>query len=251
MTADDFLDSREFSFAPFMPEREGDSGALELASSKKDASLCYVVKSGFPELGCNEFMYHKVAAAVGLYTQDAKLFRGQKYKHAAAVRYVPNAKPFIDAEGTKENLHAFWSFKALYQILNEDDSEEFYLDDSGRLFKLDNASSFCLDLSPAANAIRRMGGHDIFRGVANAKIDAYDFFRKGLADVYGRDADNAYLSTFQKFAALDATDFGDALEAVEKNYSLQIASYFYQFIEARIKACGAYLRGLAKTSEGK
>jgi len=60
-----FLDARGFTFAPFMhpfhEEGHGDSGTLELATSKKNPDEQYIIKSKFPELGCNEFMYHRVA----------------------------------------------------------------------------------------------------------------------------------------------------------------------------------------------
>jgi hypothetical protein len=52
--------------------------------------------------------------------------------------------------------------------------------------------------------------------IESTDIDAYDFYRKGLAKVYGREANRAYLSTFRKCAALDAADFGDSLQAAEK-----------------------------------
>jgi hypothetical protein len=77
-----FIDARHFTFAPFPhplhPDEPGDSGVLEIATSKKNPIEQYIVKTGYPELGCNEFMYHRVAKALGLYTQEAKLICGSK-----------------------------------------------------------------------------------------------------------------------------------------------------------------------------
>ena len=108
VASDNFIDARKFTFSPFPhphhPDEPGDSGTLELATSKIDPNEQYIVKSGYPELGCNELMYHKVAKALGLYTQEAKLVSGNKsYRRAAAIRYVPNAREFDLKTSSPEN----------------------------------------------------------------------------------------------------------------------------------------------------
>lgn len=54
---------------PLHPDEDGDSGAMELANLKDDPLLQYVIKGKrtYPEIACNEFMYHKVATALGRY----------------------------------------------------------------------------------------------------------------------------------------------------------------------------------------
>jgi len=135
------LKAEDFTFVSY--KHEGDSGAMLLATAKSDPSIQYIIKSEYPEIACNEFMYHHVAAAVGLYTQDVRIVSGIADKnHAVAIRYVPNAQKFIYDTSDEVSKQTYFKFKTLYAILNEDDSEEFYYDIQSRLFKLDNAASF-------------------------------------------------------------------------------------------------------------
>ena len=246
MATDNFLDTRQFTFKlfphPLHPDDIGDSGALQLATSKTDPLTQYIVKNGFPELGCNEFMYHKVASALGLYTQNAKRFKNKQYKNAAAVRYVPNARLYRHSEASLENRKAFYSFEALFCILNETDSHEYYLDGDDRLFKLDNAASFKLDLSPAAQALSMMsGGADIFSGARETESEKYELTRICLIRECGQEADEPYTETFQRFAELDMEVFDEAADALEKNYPSYIVGYLYNFIKYRIKSCRQYI----------
>ena len=112
-----FIDARSFAFEtfphPLHPDEVGDSGILELATSKHDPDEQYIVKRGYPELGCNEFMYHTVAAALGLYTQEVKLVSGNPaYHRAAAIRYVANEQEFKLKTSSPENFQAYFEFEA-------------------------------------------------------------------------------------------------------------------------------------------
>jgi len=238
-----FIDARQFTFAPFPhPSHEGgtgDSGALQLATSKTDPGLQYIVKNGFPELGCNEFMYHKVAAAVGLNAQEVRLFINRQYQQAAAIRYVPGARENDLSTATPENRAAFYGFEALFFILNEDDSHEYYLDGTGRLFKLDNAASF--KLNEASLDLLRVG---LFNGAIQPETDRYEPMRQALVRNYGDEASEPYLDVFRRFAALDMAVFDEALDALCRNYSASVAGYFHEFLQERIKACGTYVEGL-------
>ena len=114
MPDSNFIDARNFTFAPFPhplhPAEIGDSGVMELATSKTDPNEQYVIKRGntYPEIAANEFMYHIVATALGLYTQDVKLISGNKdYWRSAAIRYVPGAKQFSLKTSSAGNYRAF------------------------------------------------------------------------------------------------------------------------------------------------
>jgi len=243
----ELLESRRFDFVPFThphhPGGIGDSGRLQLATLKSCLDIQYIVKSGFPELGCNEYMYHKVASALGLYTQEVRLFKNKVYQHAAAVRYVPKARPYKHSEASAENRNAFYNFQSLYVILNEYDSDEYFLDENDRLFKLDNAGSFKLDTADTL-AINAIGGYGMGNGVYNTGAEKYEFSRAFYVEKHGQEANEPFLETFRRFAKLDLDDFLDDLEVLEYNYSLHIARYFYGFLEQRIKACGEYVKQL-------
>lgn len=75
-------------------------------------------------------------------------------KNACAIRYCPDAKLITDFDAEDINRADFFRFKALYLILDEEDSEEFYADGGNRLFKLDNAEAFKL-FSTAELLIRK------------------------------------------------------------------------------------------------
>ena len=120
MPNSNYIDARNFIFKPFPhplhPDEVGDSGAMEFAASKNDSREQYVIKRGnaYPEIASNEFMYHKIATALGLYTQDVKLINGNKdYRRSAAIRYVPNAREFSLKESDDKNYKAFFEFPSL------------------------------------------------------------------------------------------------------------------------------------------
>lgn len=71
----DVLETADFTFAKTMLEREGDSGQLLLAKRKTDRSEQYLVKHAFTDCAANEFVYTKLAQAMGYHMPDAKLFR--------------------------------------------------------------------------------------------------------------------------------------------------------------------------------
>jgi len=252
MKSDNFIDARAFTFAafphPLKPEDSGDSGGLEIATSKTDPNEQYIVKHGheFPELACNEFMYHKVASALGLYTQDVKLIGGSRdYRRSAAIRYVPNARLFNLKEASAENSRSFFAFEALYVILNEDDSHEYYLDENGRMFKLDNASSFTVQQT----TIMKFDGNPMgqyFIPDINVPLNAvgYEWYRlkhEGFTKEHGQDAVDAYVSTIRKFADLDITLFDEAYEALEKHYPKALSHYYGMCIQIRKEVCCEFL----------
>jgi len=174
-----------------------------------------------------------------------KLFINKRYKNAAAVRYVPNARLFDHSVASPENREVYYGFEALYYILNENDSHEYYLDASGRLFKLDNAASFKLDLSPAARAMDAMsGGAGMLNGINEPESEKYETAREFLIKGYGQEADKPYTDTFRRFANLELKIFDEAFDALEKNYPFYIVGYLYDFIRHRIEACRQYVDGL-------
>lgn len=58
--------------APF--EREGDSGKLLLAKRKTNRSDRFLVKHAFTDCACNEYVYTKLAQAMGYKMPDVVLF---------------------------------------------------------------------------------------------------------------------------------------------------------------------------------
>jgi hypothetical protein len=250
-----FIDARNFTFKPFPhplhPDETGDSGALEFAVSKNDPNEQYVVKRNeYPEAACNEFMYHKVAAALGLYTQDVKLINGNKHYHrSAAIRYAPDARKFSLKESSAENFCTFFEFEALYVILNESDSHEYYLDRDGRMFKLDNAASFTVQSVTVmlfdGNPIGRFFVPDINFPLNHIEYDWYGLKYKEFLQQRGRNAADAYLSMIRKFSQLGESVFQEAYDALLKRYPKDLTRYYEEFIRIREGACRKFLEEVA------
>ena len=252
MPDSNFIDARNYIFQPFPhplhPDEDGDSGAMELATSKANPGEQYVIKRGntYPEIASNEFMYHKVATALGLYTQDVKLVKGKKeYHRSAAIRYIPNTRLFSLKESDDNNFKTFFEFEALFVILNEDDSHEYYLDSEDQMFKLDNAAAFTVQQA----TVMLFDGNPIgqfFIPNINAPLNAvgYDWYGikyNEFVEKHGQTAVDAYLSLIQRFSELDETILNEAYGDLEKQYPKALCYYYDECIHIRKEICRKFL----------
>jgi len=254
-TMNNFIDARGFTFEPFAhpfhEDGHGDSGTLEIATSKTNPDEQYIIKNKFPELGCNELMYHRVAKALGLYTQEAKLISGNKaYRRAAAIRYVPNARLFDLAIGSRENFRTFFEFEALFVILNEDDSHEYYLDEQDRLFKLDNAASFTVSENTinwfAGDAASHFFIPDIDAPLNAVGYSYYSITLQSYKEKHGQAAADAYLSLIERFADFDKSVLADVYAALDKQYSRMLKMYYSRCIDIRKETCRRFLKEVGR-----
>jgi len=205
------LSAKDFIFAPFAPDVGGDSGALLLATLNGDPGIKYVVKGGYSEVACNEFMYHHVAAALGLYTQETKLIKGiPGKKYAVGIRYVPNARKFILDEASEDNRRTYFKFWTLYRILNENDSEEYFYDEQDRVFKLDNAASFNLDTNVVDGALKYKSKeppaivwHMLISGLDHIEYENYAIIINILNKYNGRAAAETAFEFIGQFSEFD------------------------------------------------
>jgi hypothetical protein len=247
-----FIDANSLIYKPFPhplhPDEDGDSGSLEFATSKNNASEQYIIKRGdiYPEIASNEFMYHKVATALGLYTQEVKLMNGnKKYNRSAAIRYVSNAQEFSVKISNEENFKAFFGFEALFVILNEDDSHEYYLDEYGRMFKLDNAASFTVQQTTImlfdGNPIGRFFIPDINAPLNAVGYDWYGLKYEQFMKEHGQIAVDAYISMIQQFIEFDETVLYEAYETLEKQYPKALIQYYKECIHIRKGVCRKFL----------
>lgn len=252
MPNSNFIDARNFTFQPFPhplhPNEVGDSGALELAASKTNLNEQYIIKRGdtYPEIAANEFMYHKVAAALGLYTQEVKLLNGKKdYLRSAAIRYVSDAQKFSLKTSNKENFRTFFKFEALFVILNEEDSHEYYLDEKGQMFKLDNAASFTVQQTTImlfdGNPIGRFFISDINIPLNAVGYDWYSLNLKEFIRIHGQSAADAYLSIIKKFSEFDETVLYEAYSGLDKQYPKALSQYYDECIRIRKETCRMFL----------
>jgi hypothetical protein len=191
-------------------------------------------------------MYHRVAKALGLYTQEAKLIAGsRKYHRGAAIPYVPNAKPFDLMTSSEANLKMYIAFEALYVILNENDSHEFYLDEDDKLFKLDNAASFTVEETTIRSLEGDPIGHffipDINTPLHSVGYEWYGLVFTDLKKKHGQLAADAFLSLVRKFVEFDATVLKDAYTALYKQYPATLKGYYEKCISIRKLTCQRFL----------
>ncbi len=241
------LNAKGFNLQSFQPhEHEGDSGSLQLATSKTDERIQYVVKSDMYGLACNEFMYHKVAAALGLYTPEVKLIIGLPgHKQAAGIRYISNMQKFVHNDGNETNCCDDYLFQTLYVILNEEDSQEYYIDEQGRLFKLENAASFNIDFAfhDQITKGRNAGLDKMFRNrLELVEYDKYKIIPNLLAEHYGETAKQTCFSMFERFAAIDELLLDEAYITLDKVYPKVLSDYYCEFILVRKALCERFLR---------
>lgn len=243
----DILQAVDFSFEPYRQDDLGDSGKLFLATSKQNPSIQYVVKSETPELACNEFIYHKIASELGLYTQEVKLFVGMRDgKYSAGIRYSPNAKNFNYDTADDAARHDFYVFQMLYVILNEEDSMEFYIDEKNRVFKLDNAASFNIDCFFASgafsnNELSENFQKKLFHKMHFTEYSKYRIMIEILSEKFGAQAENSCMGFLKRFAMLDEVTLNPAYDALDEIYPNWLSDYYCEFIRIRKNECIRFL----------
>jgi hypothetical protein len=133
------IQEKDYRYEVFKPSVGSDSGVLMLATKLTDDCVQYVVKCQVEWNPVSEFIYHKVARALGIYTQEVKLFKSLlEAKYACGILYCANAREIGGIDVNDINHRNYFRFKALFLILDEDDTVEYYVDEQNRLFKLDN-----------------------------------------------------------------------------------------------------------------
>lgn len=249
MSKDNIIDAKDYIFTSFTPEVGGDSGTLSLATHKSDSGVQYVIKSGYPEIACNEFMYHRVAAALGLYTQEVKLLTGvPDSKYAVGIRYVPNIRQFALEEADEEKKNIFYGFRMLYVIINEEDAEELFYDEQNRVFKLDNAASFNLNTIMVEQAVK-YGKKEppnrviqtLINGLNFLEYEKYSISLSVMNKYYGKTAAETGFDFIKRFSEFDISLIEPACETLGKIYPLTITEYYPAFIERRINACKRFI----------
>lgn len=239
----DIINISDYTLTEFHQERgEGDGGRLFLATGKTDKSEQWVIKNGGYETGCNEYMYSKIAEAVGLYTLKVRLINGNGYGQAAAIKFIPDRKSFKEKEANENEIAEVCRFYALYCVLAEEDSFELFYDTDGKILKLDNSASFNLNFL-SADLLKRFGlKNDIVQNTLNASVVAdLKSYIKMLTVKFGTTAEKEFIDTVQKFTMIDNGAFESAYETLSMNYPSAFADYFKTFIEKRKEECRKFL----------
>jgi hypothetical protein len=252
------VSAADYKFETFPQSRgEGDSGRLLLAADVNAPEERYVVKAGTPEIPVNEFIHHKIASALGLYTQKARLFKGfPGCKYAVAIRFCPTARTY-SPEGQPGIDPDYFRFLALYEILGEEDSREICVDGDNRVFKLDNAAAFNLtELSMAlllkktrSPWVRKAIDGEIERFLETAEDQSYSIMIETLRECHGDTAVNACMTIFGRFAGLGLALLDEAFVSLDRVYPKTVSDYLRRFLSVRQTACRKFMEADANNLE--
>ena len=219
----------------------GDSGELFLSTNKADPGIQYIIKYAYSDLACNEFMYHKIAAALGMYTPEVKFIADIPDCETIGIRFIPNAVEFDYDNGNEAQKRDYYAFKTLYVILNEEDSEEYHIDGQGRLFKLDNAAAFNIQDLFILELYGKAPLNTFNSRLENTYYLYYGEILKALTDRHGQTAKEACLETFERFAEFDETVLEEAYDTLAMFYPQRLVEYFREFIRIRKAECRRFL----------
>ena len=143
-----------------------------------------------------------------------------------------------------------FKFNALYQILEEEDSEEYYIDEHNRLFKIDNAEAFLLSsccgllIKKAKTKSQwiKMAIDEYLEKYLNKRNDTlYLMMADKLMEAFGKEAVDVYLDTFIRFASLDLSLLDEAFTSLDKVYPKTFSEYLRRFLEVRQPACREFV----------
>ena len=156
----------DFKVTPFAQERgSGDSGSLLLATNRNDPSEQYVLKHEFCHNAANEYVFSKLALAIGAKVPDTKLFIQNGLPEFSPLRsvYIVGSRLFeVKDESPSlktmmaeaENWRDYFYHATLSFLVGEDDPEPLLLGADGYVYRLDASEAFSMDQLLMAGAIR-------------------------------------------------------------------------------------------------
>ena len=138
----------DYLYEPY--KHNGLSGTIYLAAPKGGEGKRYLVKNEYANCGCNEFMFSRVAALLGLNTPECRLFAfsNQKgahaFRYAAAIEYIENATApkLEEIRRNPEDLRQYVLSHIARVFFADDDRVEFVRSADGRLVSIDFTEAF-------------------------------------------------------------------------------------------------------------
>ena len=265
LSSPDVARTGDFTFSPIRPEgRVGDSGPLLLAKRKSDRGDRYLVKHAYTDCACNEFVYTKLAQAMGYRMPDAVLFQfseGEK-RTCFKTEYVIGERylTVVDAAPTYEkirerakNWEHYFAFYGLYSLTGESDGMELLLAEDGLLYRVDTADAFPISNRQldAAGIDREMGGrnpHEMLRSQLLSD-DLSQALNRSWCDLHlesclerAPDCRPAFLEPFARIQGVRAEEIDDFLNTFCYFYPDFVGEYFKRYLSALQKQCWDYYK---------
>lgn len=270
LSSTDVQQTVDFVFSRIKPaNRIGDSGPLLLAKCKSDRNLRYLVKHTYTHCAANEFVYTKLAQAMGVKMPNAVLFQLSenekrvyfKTEYIIGLKYfdIKEASPtFEQMREQAQNWRDYFRFCAMYDMFLESDSFETPLASDGFIYRVDTSEAFLL-----RNLHFDMAGVNIILGSGNAKeiiqqyteeidycrlwnFQNFDYRLQQLRDKYGPEAETSFLEPFSLIQAVSVDYIDNFLNTLCYFYPDFISDYFKFFIVAVQEQSRTYLKTKSK-----
>lgn len=266
LSSPDVMMTGDYVFKPITPlDRIGDSGQLLLAKKKSDRSQRYLIKHEYTDCAANEFVYTKLAQAMGFKMPDAVLFKlseGEKRRYfkteyILGTTFLNLVIEFPSYEQIREqaiNWQDFFHFQAMYTMCVEGDSFEVPIASDGYLYRVDTTDSFILsDLMLRQAGINKMIGDLVPKENIKRHIEQYDFEKcwqynnfdkqlQWLLQQYGEDCRKPYMETFSLIQEIGPDYIDGFLNTLCYFYPDFIGDYFKRFITALQMQSAAFLK---------
>ena len=257
----DVVQVRDYDFSVFS-EREGDSGKLLLATQKSNSANQYLVKHAYTNCACNEFIYTKLALAMGYAMPKAVLFQASsseglshfetEYVIGEQLLNVVNEQPsYEEIRNSADNWSDYFAFYALYEMTGEGDDVELLLADDNLIYRVDTTGAFPignfqLDLAAVDQNIAGVNPYQMtkeqllssdFSNVLNCF--ACDCMLKKCLEIDSK-CKAYYLEPFARIQEVREDYIDDFLNTLCYFYPDYIGEYFKRYLSALKKDAAAY-----------
>lgn len=264
LCASDIEKTTDFIFStPF--EREGDSGKLLLAKRKTDRSDRYFVKHAFTDCACNEYVYTKLAQAMGYKMPDVVLFElsdAEKRKHfkteyIIGAKYLNIVNPFPSYEEIREkakNWEEYFCFHGLYAMTGESDGMESPLADDGFIYRVDTTDAFPisnwdLDFAGVYQEVQGFAPNELIKQRLQARdlsnvvnFSSCDFCLELFTEKDSQVCEQFFLEPFKRIQEIPDAYIDGFLNTLCYFYPDYVGDFFKRYIAAVKQQSAEYIK---------
>jgi len=266
LSSPDVVYTGDFVFSKIKPlNRIGDSGSLLLSKRKSTRSEQYLVKHAYSDCASNEFVYSKIAKAMGYKMPNMVLFAisPEEKRNYFKTEYIIGAK-YLDITNHAPSYsvireHAtnwkdYFSFRTLYLMTGEEDSFETPLVNDGFIYRVDTTnafpiSNFMLDtagINVEINGIMpKTYWKEYFLNYAFDHLWDIKYFDQKIDDYtqeYGKECIAPLLEPFERIQDISAEYIDDFLNTLCYFYPDFVGGFFKNYLAALQRFSKEYLK---------
>ncbi len=242
----------DYQYEPYQPVAT--SSRLYCATPKSSGKR-YLIKCERNNCGCNEFMFARIAAMLGLHTPECRLFASDgnttnnRFRYAAAIEFFEDATvpPLAEIIKNQADSYQFILSYIIRLFFADDDRAEFLKSKDGRLISLDFSEAFQLSDVAVSAACSDVPNHPLLKQLRDPRTSPYlaqlanteeCFVKDGICTA-NRFVDILY-DCCNRFMDMRSEDVEDALNALGSVYPSIIVDYFRGFL-GKAKEYAKYL----------